>query len=97
MLHFRRLAVGVDVVPVLAALSRQTELWDQETLRTTHPETPHGAVSDIWIRFNDLTEWKKTGDPSAIIDQHEIHLVSSSSEVAPVTPYPVRCHAACGR
>ena len=56
MRYFQKLAEGIDVIPILAALSRQPELWDQETLRTTHPETPHSQVSDIWIRFNDLTE-----------------------------------------
>lgn len=71
MRNFLKIAEGIDVRPVMIALARQSELWDQETLRTTHPETPHGAVSDIWIRFNDLTEWKKTGDPASVIDQHE--------------------------
>lgn len=71
MRYFQKLAENIDIIPVLAALSRQPELWDQETLRTTHPGTPHAQVNDIWIRFNDLAEWKRTGDPASVIDQHE--------------------------
>jgi hypothetical protein len=51
--NFFRLAKGVNVAPLLVAVSRQPELWDQNTLRTKHPKTAHGAVSDIWLMFND--------------------------------------------
>jgi Aspartyl/Asparaginyl beta-hydroxylase len=86
MRYFQKLAEGIDVVPILAALSRQPELWNQETLRTTHPETPHSQVSDIWIRFNDLTEWKKTGDPSSIIDQHESKWYPAAAKLPQLRP-----------
>lgn len=51
--NFFRLAKGVNVAPLLVAISRQPELWDQNTLRTKHPKTAHGDVSDIWLMFND--------------------------------------------
>ena len=35
-----------------AALADHPELWNQHNLRTTHPGTPHQAVSDILVRFN---------------------------------------------
>lgn len=54
MRNFLRLAAGVDVVPLLAALQRHPELWDANTLRTKHPHTAHAAVSDIWLWFNPL-------------------------------------------
>lgn len=59
---------GVDVVPVLLELARQPELWDQNALRTTHPQSPHIQVSDIWLRFNELPE---PGQEHLIVDKHE--------------------------
>jgi hypothetical protein len=71
MRNFLKIAEGVDVVPLLAELARQPELWDQNRLRTTHPMTPHKQVSDIWLRFNDLAEYEKTQDAAHVIDEHE--------------------------
>jgi hypothetical protein len=49
-------------LPLLYAVHRQPGLWDQQTLRTTHPGTPHGQVSDIWLRFNALGEFETMRD-----------------------------------
>lgn len=54
MENFFRLAKGVNAAPLLVAINRQPELWDQNTLRTKHPNTAHGQVSDIWLMFNDV-------------------------------------------
>lgn len=35
----------------MATLMRHGELWDQDRLRTTLPDGPHGAASDILLRF----------------------------------------------
>ncbi len=51
MKHF--LKVGeIDPFPLLNALNDKPELWDQNTLRTTHPASPHQEASDIWLFFN---------------------------------------------
>lgn len=55
MRHFQKIAENVDVVPVLDALMRNADLWDQNTLRTAHPGTAHSNVSDIWVMFNDAS------------------------------------------
>lgn len=52
--NFFRLAKGVNVAPLLVAVNRQPELWNQNTLRTKHPKTAHGDVSDIWLMFNEI-------------------------------------------
>lgn len=65
MRHFQRLAEGIDVFPLLHAIQRQPVLWDQHTIRTTHPGTAHSAVSDILVRFNDLA------NPEAVINDRE--------------------------
>src|ERR1700740_1361185 len=52
--NFFRLAKGVNVAPLLVAISRQPELWDQNIIRAKHPNTAHSAVSDIWLMFNEV-------------------------------------------
>ena len=60
-----------DSMPLLHQIQQHPELWDQNKLRTTHPQSPHREVSDIWIRFNNLDEYTKTQEASKIIDEHE--------------------------
>lgn len=71
MRNFHKIAAGIDIAPLLHAISRQPELWDVNRLRTSHELTPHKAVSDIWLRFNDLKPYEATGDAAAVLDEHE--------------------------
>ncbi len=79
MRNFNRIAQGIDVTPLTNSLYRQPELWNTETLRTSHEGTPHTEVDDILLRFNDLTPYKKAkegGRPiseyaGTILDEHE--------------------------
>lgn len=71
MKNFLKVADGIDVIPLLAAIQMHPELWNQNTLRTEHELTPHKEVSDIWIRFNDLEPYKQTGDIATVVDEHE--------------------------
>lgn len=56
MKNFQLIASGVDVLPLLHALQLQPDLWNVHNLRTTHPQSPHQQVEDIWIRFNEIPE-----------------------------------------
>lgn len=71
MRNFLQIASGMNFVPILHVLSCQPELWDQNTIRTKHPGTAHSDVSDIWLRFNDVSEYERTGDPMTITDDRE--------------------------
>lgn len=51
----------------MAALMRQPELWNQNTLRTEHVGTAHCEADDIWLRFNDISNEIS----EYIIDNHE--------------------------
>lgn len=51
MHNFHRLAQNLAIGPLLAALMRHPELWDQDKLRTTIPGGPHSAASDVLLRF----------------------------------------------
>lgn len=66
MRNFHLLMQGIDVAPLMNAVMRQPALWNQNTLRTQHEMTPHKAVDDIWLRFNELPEVVEE-----VIDEHE--------------------------
>lgn len=68
MRNFLRIASGINVTPLLLALARRPELWNQHTLRTTHPQSPHTQVDDIWLRFNALPP---EGEEAKVVDEHE--------------------------
>ncbi len=58
MRNFLKLAQNVLVLPLLHAVQRQPELWNQDDLRTHYPNSPHLAADDIWLRFNDRAAWQ---------------------------------------
>lgn len=68
MRNFQLIAQGLDVAPLLNAVMRRPDLWNEHTLRTTHPATPHKAVDDIWLRFNELPA---AGQEARVLDEHE--------------------------
>lgn len=66
MRNFLKIAEGVDVTPLLHAITHKTHLWNENDLRTTHPQSPHKEVDDIWLRFNEVPK-----DPTQVIDDKE--------------------------
>ena len=62
MRGFCKIFEGLDVVPLLAALAAKPNLWNANPLRTQFPGSPHAAVDDIWLFFNDVT------DAAAVVD-----------------------------
>jgi hypothetical protein len=68
--HFEKIADSIDVAPVLAELAAHPELWDQHSIRKTAPGTPHAQMSDIWVRYNDVTKFAKAGDYRGFNDAH---------------------------
>ena len=65
------MASNVDVTGLMAAIARQPELWNANTLRTSHDLSPHKEAEDIWIRFDDLELFRKTGAITDILDSAE--------------------------
>jgi hypothetical protein len=78
--YFQKIGHGVDVMPLLMALKRHPELWNQNLLRTTHPGTPHTQVDDIWIRFNELK------DGANVMDEHESIWYPAAQDLPQVRP-----------
>ena len=62
MRNFLRISSGINVLPILHSIYRQPELWNENKLRTTHIQSPHTEVDDIWLRFNDLTAAKAAAE-----------------------------------
>lgn len=50
--HFHRIAAEVNVEGVVRELAAHPELWDAHRARKDAPGTPHGGMSDIWVRYN---------------------------------------------
>ena len=67
MRNFYQLTQGLDVMPLMVALQSQPELWNQNDLRRVYPDSPHAAVDDIWLRFNEVNP----NDPTLVIDDKE--------------------------
>lgn len=67
MKNFFCLHRGLDVIPLMNALNANPALWNQNDLRTTYPDTPHSAVDDIWLRFNEFD----AENPDVVIDDRE--------------------------
>lgn len=41
-----------DVSALSAQLEAHPEVWDEWTVRTEHPMSPHREAPDIWVRYN---------------------------------------------
>lgn len=69
MKNFLKLAGGVDVIPLLTELQMHPELWNAHRARKDAPDSPHNAMSDIWVRYNDISKFPD-GDLSKFNDEH---------------------------
>jgi uncharacterized RmlC-like cupin family protein len=58
-----------DVGRLRDELITQPELWDTIRHRTSHPQSPHREVSDIWVRYNPIENFH--GDMQAFNAEHE--------------------------
>lgn len=81
MKHFLRIAGGVDVMPILMAIQRQPELWNTNELRTTHEQSPHQQVEDIWLWFN-----KWSDHPAETIDDLQTYPCEAWPKLPQIRP-----------
>jgi quercetin dioxygenase-like cupin family protein len=63
MRHFQQIAGNVDTVPLLNALVINQDLWNEVSVRTSHPASPHVQADDILVFFNEIP-----ADPTQIMD-----------------------------
>ena len=81
MRHFQKIAESIDVIPLLNALAVRPELWNENTLRTTHPDSPHQQTDDIWCMFNRIPE-----NPAEVVDDCEVIPYSAWFEIPALRP-----------
>lgn len=81
MRNFQKISSGVDITPILNALMRQPQLWNQETLRTTHPMTPHTQVDDILLRFNDLKIYKAAIEAGQNVSEYAGSIIDEQESI----------------
>lgn len=55
MRNFLKIA-DIDPMPLLHAVIRQPELFNQKTTRTFHPQSASRNIDDILLRYNDYRE-----------------------------------------
>lgn len=80
MRHFTKIAEQVDVIPLLNALAAHDDLWNENSLRTTHPASPHQEVDDIWAWFNDPS------DPASVVDDLTVIPFRAWYEIPQIRP-----------
>jgi hypothetical protein len=68
------------VIPLLNALAG-SDLWNENTLRTTHELSPHKETDDIWCLFNAIPD-----DPEAVIDDCEVIPYRAWTEIPALRP-----------
>lgn len=56
MRNFLKMAEGVDVGPLLYAIMRQPELWNEYNVRTYHSQSVHQRIDDIILRYNKFDQ-----------------------------------------
>lgn len=67
---FTKLAAGIDVSALNAQIEAHPELWNSVNYRKVTPGSPHGEMSDIWVRYNDIRPYQALGDYSRMKDAH---------------------------
>ncbi len=67
--HIGLLPYGFDPTPLLAELKAHPEVWNEIPIRTSHPNSPHREVADVWCRYNDLANFD--GDMGKFNGPHE--------------------------
>ncbi|PTB28841.1 hypothetical protein C9I56_11160 [Paraburkholderia caribensis] len=70
MRFFTRLASNINVRPLVERLDAHPELWDQFGFRKNGKGSPHGGMSDIWVRYNDVKPYAERGDYAGFNDAH---------------------------
>lgn len=67
MASFLKIASGLSVNPLLIALQRNPQLWNEHQQRTQMYQ--HSEVSDIWVRYNDFKNF--SGDMAEFNKEHD--------------------------
>lgn len=70
MANMYKVCSGISIDKLLDKINKNESCWNQITLRTYHPDSPHYQCGDIWIRFNDTKNYDSS-NPQTFMDKHE--------------------------
>lgn len=70
MKHFYKVSENINVESLNAEIENNPDLWDENSLRRTAPNTPHSGMSDIWVRYNNITPYLERKDLTGFNDPH---------------------------
>lgn len=69
--NMRMVARSANVEPIVQEILRQPWLWNEHTVRTENPSSPHHGLDDIWVRYNPLRNFTPDGGAAAFNQEHE--------------------------
>lgn len=61
----------LDVLPLQEELLKHYDEFDKYEYRRTFPNSPHAAMTDIWVRYNDVTPFEEKGSLSGFEAEHD--------------------------
>jgi hypothetical protein len=96
MRNFMKVCDGINVEPLNFALKLKPELWNTNELRKEIQGSPHLAMSDIWIRYNDNSQAKKTGDYTGFHDLHYPVWYPAANDLQAIRPIALALMAKMG-
>lgn len=70
MKNFIKIAQGADVTSLALEIHQNPHLWGDHNARL-RPGSPHEESGDIWVRYNDETEFVKNGSYDGFNDEHD--------------------------
>lgn len=70
MKAFNKIYSGLDVSFAIKEIKENDHLFNQVSARK-EASPIHAQMTDIWLRFGDISQMQKTGDWSKVLDEHD--------------------------
>lgn len=71
MRQFHRVTSELDISAAINEISVNDALFGEYTARGDAPGSAHADMTDIWVRYGDITDMVKTGDYSGLAQEHD--------------------------
>lgn len=75
-----------DVLPIMMALQRRPELWNEHTYRTTFEGTPFRGMDDILLRYSAPEKHENCADPMALVNDTDLRFYPAWRALPEVRP-----------
>ena len=69
--YYAKVATDLDVLPLQRAILRQPKLFGKYPQRGNFEGSPHCAMKDIWVRYNDIEPYLQRGNLDGFADEHD--------------------------